>query len=368
MTREAPCPFASGSKFEVVVFGAGPAGAACAILLALSGRRTLLVDAQCRPVSKAGEVLSSHTRPILRVLGLDDRLDASTALRSTGTVVEWGSPVASFRPAIMNLHGGDLLLDRRRFESLACTRAAEVGVTVWRPARPLSVHRHGSEWRILMQTRRGVSNVRGLFLIDATGRRRWLGRRLGARCSTWDSLVGQWALFAADEAEPRCLKIVSVSDGWWYSASVPGDGVVRCLITHAGGNRWSPATDCGRVAGLCGVVPLERRTVQCATTRLTPTVGPGWASIGDAAMTFDPLSAQGMMKALHDARALIQAADGQPLSGSALLRELGERHETEFAAYLAQRQGVYAIEQRWPETAFWRARHDPGACEATSWC
>src|ERR1700742_2923026 len=59
---------------DVVVVGAGPAGATAATRLAQAGRSVLLLESRSLPRFHVGESLLPQTMPILRELGVYDRI------------------------------------------------------------------------------------------------------------------------------------------------------------------------------------------------------------------------------------------------------------------------------------------------------
>jgi flavin-dependent dehydrogenase len=84
--------------------------------------------------------------------------------------------------------------------------------------------------------------------------------------------------------------------------------------------------------------------------------GKNWLLTGDAATTWDPLSGQGICKALDSG---IRAADAidRALNGDDLgLNEYGRWSRTGFTDYLSTRSKYYRAEQRWPDSPFWQRR------------
>jgi flavin-dependent dehydrogenase len=88
--------------------------------------------------------------------------------------------------------------------------------------------------------------------------------------------------------------------------------------------------------------------------------GPGWVATGDAAVSFDPLSSQGIVTALLMGRAagtaitaMLRKGDPEPLLA----------YGSEYAALLEQhrrqRSAFYGLEGRWPDAAFWARRRAP---------
>jgi flavin-dependent dehydrogenase len=71
--------------------------------------------------------------------------------------------------------------------------------------------------------------------------------------------------------------------------------------------------------------------------------------VGDAAMTFDPISGQGSAKALESARCAVQA----------ILCEKDYQDDCEqlWLSYLSERRVVYREEMRWANRKFWSRRH-----------
>ena len=91
-------------------------------------------------------------------------------------------------------------------------------------------------------------------------------------------------------------------------------------------------------------------------------VGKQWLAVGDAALSFDPLSSQGIANALYTGiqagQAITAALNGNPAAPTAYARHLGDIYQ----AYLQNRQYYYGLENRWAERPFWRRR---GAGRAT---
>src|ERR1700683_5170843 len=89
--------------------------------------------------------------------------------------------------------------------------------------------------------------------------------------------------------------------------------------------------------------------------------GEGWIACGDAAMSFDPISGQGIFAALHSgsaaAHAVHAALDGERVLLSAYARRL----EEVWSIYRARRETLYASEQRWPARPFWSRRQQAHA-------
>ena len=96
--------------------------------------------------------------------------------------------------------------------------------------------------------------------------------------------------------------------------------------------------------------------VAAHSARLAPCCGEGWLAAGDAAVSFDPLSSQGLFNALYTGLAAAEAAD-RHLSGAADALTDYERAIADiWSAYRAQLVHWYGAETRWADRPFWRRR------------
>lgn len=98
------------------------------------------------------------------------------------------------------------------------------------------------------------------------------------------------------------------------------------------------------------------RVVSAATMLRRPVAGPNWIVVGDAACAVDPLSGQGIYKAIETglrsaaavARALEEDTSGMVEYESWIVES--------FHSYLAVRLQFYRSVERWPGSRFWQKR------------
>lgn len=383
---------------EVLIVGGGPAGAAAAIALASAGRRVLLVDAEGAGRATAGglavgEALPPAARPLLRDLGVLAAVEAGGHLPCVGNVSVWGAPTPVTRDFLRHPHGPGWHLDRARFDA-SLRRAAAAGAEVRCGARVVAVEREGgggdperpepgraaererpvaAAWRARLRGADGAErSIRCRWLIDASGRAGVVARRLGAIRRRDERLVAFVARIrptagAGEDRDDRTW-IEAVAGGWWYSARVPGgDRIVAFHTDPDLADRTALRTAAGLAAGLAqapalatllaahGYRPTGRpRGVDAGGARLDPAAGPGWLAVGDAAVSVDPLSSQGLLNALYTGLRGAQAVDralagddDAPADYAARLAEIHRAYRSHHAAY-------YAAERRWPAEPFWR--------------
>ncbi|MEU7297281.1 tryptophan 7-halogenase [Streptomyces exfoliatus] len=364
-------------RVEAVVAGGGPAGAVAALVLARAGRRVLLVD-RCTGESatsafKVGETLPPAARPLLHDLGLWPAFAADAHLRCPGTCASWGSEALHGRSHLYDPHGHGWHLDRSRFDAFLRDAAVAAGARL-READVVSRNvTDAGERRLVVREQSRLKEVTCDWVVDATGRRAVIGRRLAHR-SRQDRLVAVFALFsrrlpgrASDDSELRTL-VEAAPNGWWYTARVPAGRVVAHLtdvdladsvLRTAEGFLGEVARTRHIRARVDGYDPAHApppRWTAAHGLRLSPPAGPGWLATGDAAIAFDPLSSQGILTALHTGARAGATVDRCLAGETDSLAAYGAFLDRIANAYQHHRTEAYRQEQRWRRHAFWRRR------------
>ena len=150
---------------QVLVVGAGPAGSACARVLAQAGRDVWLVDAQAFPRDKTcGDGLVPDAHAALRRLGVHERvLQAARTALSARCVAPSGRAI--------DVPGELAVLPRRDLDAILCQAAVEAGVRRVAPARFIAPL-HDTSGRVVgAQVGHGglTREVRCNWLVLATG-------------------------------------------------------------------------------------------------------------------------------------------------------------------------------------------------------
>jgi flavin-dependent dehydrogenase len=368
---------ASEGRADVVVLGAGPAGAAAATALVRTGLKVVLLARPGTGPPDRYETLPPEIQVPLAALGLWEHFRAAGHLPSPGILSAWGGPGLIATDALFNPYGPGWHVDRGCFDALLVEGAADVGVIV---RRDLLVTRLGrgpsGDWTLEGNSGGRPVALRAGFLIDATGRAASPARRLGGGRVVLDRLVGLVAMISPDPSTPcpdRRLLVEAVADGWWYAAPLPdAQRLLLAFFTDAdllprGRDALAPhwrtrlqqapyATQrLGIHARLDGL-----HLMSASTSQARRVAGAGWLAVGDAAATLDPLCGQGVYRALESGLRAA-AAVGSSLSGSReALSDYARHAEADFAAYLRERVAYYRAERRWRPAPFWQRRHSTG--------
>ncbi|HVE85711.1 MAG TPA: tryptophan 7-halogenase [Myxococcales bacterium] len=354
--------------FDAVIIGGGPAGAATAIALARRGLTAAIVERDGAPRPRVGETLPPSARAPLEALGVWPRFAAAGHEPAAGNRSCWGSDAVQEAHFIRSPYGSGWHLDRPRFESMLLEAAEELGVVVVRGAQLDALSCDGLTWWA-----RAGRWLKAAFAVDASGRNAFLARASGAERVSIDRLVGV-ALFLGAKAGERDPEgtftlIEAVEEGWWYSASLPGGRLVVTLMTDGDLAARATLRDLeGWRAAARRTGPTRRRLEAYSapetpphvwsanTARLSSVVGPAWLAAGDAAVSVDPLSSQGISTALEAGLEAAQAIQAHLGGDPAALSRYAAAVTARYRDYLVERARYYGAEPRWPDSPFWRRR------------
>lgn len=347
----------------MLVAGGGPAGSAIALDLSRRGFLVALIERSSYQDFRVGETLPPAIRKLLTELGVWEQFLASERLESYGIRSAWETPVARHHDFLFNPYGSGWHVDRARFDAMLASAAEHAGVALILSARITVVRQEEANgtWLLEVAQERKRRMLRGRLLVDATGRKAFIARKLGCRANVVDRLIGAVALLSHSE-DAQWTLIEAVENGWWYSAPLPGARTVFAHMTDS--DLWTPS----RWGELLRMAPLtsERaspigswspvRVVSAATMLRRPVAGPNWIVVGDAACAVDPLSGQGIYRAIETglrsaaavARALEEDTSGMVEYESWIVES--------FHSYLAVRLQFYRSVERWPGSRFWQKR------------
>jgi flavin-dependent dehydrogenase len=325
------------SPIDVLIAGAGPAGAAVALRLARCGFRVTAVDRARFPREKiCSEYMSPEGVRHLAALGVLAAVEAQAGHPIRGTTVRAprGSRLTGLfaRAGTAPFRATGLSVPRRVLDHALVTAARQAGATVLEGTAVQAVlQENGAVTGLSVRAEDGaVRELRARLTIGADGLHSLLARTLGAR------RFGRLRRFAfvahvADVPGLTDTAEMHVSADGYVGINPIGGGLANVAVVVP---RESAVAARGRAEGFF-LEQLERfpgvrgRVKAGAITREVLVTGPfaAWSSrvvtdgamlTGDAADFFDPFTGEGICAALRGAE-LVEATARAALSGSGMI-------------------------------------------------
>lgn len=357
-------------RYRVAIIGGGPAGSACALTLAQQGvGEVLIVEAGDYTQFRIGESLPPPGNQLLQVLGVTPAFLAQANAPCHGSCSYWGSGRRGYNDALMHPLGHGWHLDRARFNRLLAEQAQQRGVQLL-TATSLTASSPAANGGYTLQLATGQQSsiVHADFVVDASGPRAVFARQRGSRKLDRLPLVCLAMRFAAPvhTCASGLTHLEAVEHGWWYGAHLPNGSLLLTFNSDAATIKqfrlqqperwlaWLAATP-NTAALTDGAVPLAMEVLSfpAPSYRLDVLHGADWLAIGDAAAAYDPLTSQGIIKAISNGIAAARAISSNSRSVQACAHAVA----ADYQHYLSMRHTCYNWEQRWPAAPFWRQLH-----------
>jgi flavin-dependent dehydrogenase len=359
-------------RYDIAILGGGPAGTAAALSLNTQAPQlaVAIIESSAYDQLRIGETLPPTVQPLLVRLGVWSSFLTDGHLPAYGSCAAWGSDRLESNEFIYGKYGRGWHLDRMRFDTMLASAAVTRGSRLFTNTHVVDAHQKDSGWRLTLRQGGAHSIIDATFAIDATGRRAAFAARLGVKKKRVDHLLGAFVFLRGLETEDSYSMVEAAADGWWYSALLPGAGMVAAWMSDADLMKQqqmkTPARWFARLQQsahtrrrVSSAEPLTQPVLQAACSqRLAQVTGDHWLAVGDAAATFDPLSSLGIFKALRTGMLASYAVRDFLTGDRSGLDKYRLILEREFAKYLTTRAEFYGQERRWASAPFWRRRHE----------
>jgi len=365
------------NKTDILIIGGGIAGCIAAIQLAEFYQVTL-IDKLAEPKERIGESLAPAAQRILKQLDLLEGMNEfenSMYLQNLGMQSFWGGNQVQINDHLSNPDGFGRSLNRKAFETYLRESAEKRGVNCYWSCKLLRSEYGAKEWKVSTQYKDSELDFTAKFVIDASGRQAHFARGIGTKREAIDQLMACW-MTLPNESENTMSTISASENGWWYSAVIPDNK--RVVAFHTDAYLLEPAVfkSVDSMVELAkGNKPIAtllknntdelqlQGTVAANSSYLQQSAGNQWAAIGDAALSFDPLSSQGMFNAMASAMqlseliknsAVVKQTDAETIDK--ITKSYQQQTNQIWQRYLKHKDLFYGMEKRWESEPFWSRR------------
>jgi geranylgeranyl reductase family protein len=310
--------------YDVIIVGGGPAGSACATLLAREGLHALLVEKARFPREKiCGECVNPRCWRFFELLGVADelrslklnRIETFRVTTSGGPTVGGQIPAHPDRPFFS--------LARSVLDSVLLNRARATGAEVMEGTAAIDVQQDKT-WHVVVRDldSGALSSLRSNFLVGADGRNSLVARKISdfsqsvngerSRTSLKDQRVGvQW--HAAHQPQiGSAVEMFLFASGYGGMVNIDNSRANVALVTRPELARFAQLSFPRFLAETIFSDPTARQRLELldpvgeihAAFPITPSTHQSCHRhaflIGDARQTVEPFTGEGIFFALQD--------------------------------------------------------------------
>jgi len=312
------------TEYDVVVIGAGPAGATAAGIAAMGGLKTLLLERESFPRFHVGESLMPETYWPLQRLGIVDRVRevGFQVKESVQFVTNTGkeSEPFHFREHDPRECSQTWQVERSEFDKLLFDRAAELGAHCIDRTRVLEVLMSGDRASgVRIKDADGETReIRSRVVIDASGQQALIANKLGLKeINPRLKKAAIWGYYKDAQRDPGAnggatlvMHTESKACWFWFIPQSRGLTSIGCVGDAAyllRGRGSAEETFAEEVARCPGLIPRLEGSTRIGELRVakefsyttTQHAGEGWVLIGDAFGFIDPVYSSGVFFALE---------------------------------------------------------------------
>ena len=310
--------------YEIIIIGGGPGGSTAGALLAQSGHKVLILEQAKFPRFQIGESLIPYANDVLLESGVWEKVKKHgfmpklgaefTLTNSCGLHRFW------FRDNPEPIHHQTFQVERSRFDQLLLDHAKECGCEVLQGAHVKDVYFHELDVQIYYEWEGKEHQVRAKKIIDASGRRAFLSKKLKLERDEIP-LLKRVAIYQHFEDVYRNqgdasghISVVRREEGWFWvipldekktsvglvmsldelkkNEDMDNEAFLRAQIKDS--PEMSFRMSQAKALGACHVTTDY-------SFRNKQLVGPRWILVGDAAGFLDPVFSSGVTVALKSA-------------------------------------------------------------------
>ena len=371
-------------NYDVVILGGGPAGLAAAIAIRTkTNASVLVVDRQAPNQERLGESCPPEIVLLLKQLGVAKAFYQENHQTCPGYASVWGRETPGYNDFIVNPLGPSWRLNRMAFDQMLVNKAESCGAQLTWSTRFIGTQEttkkasNTTESHTLLLAQgndRTPHVIKAGFVIDASGAKARFARSLGIHKKIDDQLFAtvRFAQIANNNKKnqgSKQIQLEATREGWCYQTLLPEQRTVSMIVSeteiipnlrehdHQGFEQALSATTF--VGPNAAKLKLENTSYHsCAIfSGILPTLeGNNWMAIGDAAASYDPISAQGIYKGLSHGLMAADKVESWFNNSNDNSLSYTQKIRDQYQIYLRNRNHSYSLERRWLDSDFWKNR------------
>jgi len=310
-------------SYDVIVIGGGPGGSTISTMLAMAGRKVLLIEREHFPRYHIGESLLAGTADLMNKMGVLDKVERASFVKKLGVTWLWGAQLEPwtvyFKDALATPYDHGYQVERGPFDQMLLENAREHGVealeghsvtnVIWSGDRVAGVEYRSSGTGI-RQT------AEAPWTVDASGQTNFITNQVAKK--TWDEKLRNMAIWCYWKNATRLegidagnIFLPAFSDGWWWF--IPLRNEITSIGAVLDRDNYLAARNQGlkdyyldaiqrtpALAERLGGAEMvdEMRVTKDWSYTYDSFAGKGFVAIGDAACFIDPLLSTGVHLAM----------------------------------------------------------------------
>ena len=366
---------ANYTQTDFAIVGAGVAGLTLGLQLRKLGYSISVYERSANLFSDTyyTETISAKTlTKLISLIGCSYENFTSTEQKINMLSSNWGSEGVNIQNFISSPSGCSWSICKSKLIKELFKASKDKGIFIYLNTKITDIIFNKDEelWTISFHEK-SYKKVRTRWVIDATGRNKAVSKLLGIASVHYDNLIGTYQVFSKhtpqrNHAMDATVLTETTTNGWWFSVLNGNKQRIFIFFTSKSNKKILKKlrTNNGFIEILnqskyCKALLnyhtdkqlLEKPKGRYANSTLVNEItGTNWVALGDAAASFDPISSQGIEKAIRQSISLSTSFE-KGLNPSLKRYELEIKKD--FSEYITTRNKIYNKENKWINNQYW---------------